>query len=68
MYFNNILIYSRSKEEHLNHLTHVMLVLDHEKLFGNLKKCMFFTQEATFLGCIVSAEGIKVDESKIEVI
>jgi len=45
-----------------------MLVLDPEKLFGNLKKCTLFTQEVTFLGYIVFAEGIEVDESDIEVI
>jgi len=68
IYFDDILIYRRSEEKHLDHLTQVMLVLDHEKLFGNLKKCTFFTQEVTFLGYIVLAEGIKVDESKIEAI
>jgi len=45
-----------------------MMVLDQEKLFGNLKKCTFFKQEVTFLGYIVSAQGIKVNESKNEVI
>jgi len=45
-----------------------MLVLEKEKLFGNLKKCTFFTLEVTFLGYIVSKDGIKVDESKIEAI
>jgi len=81
--FNDILIYSIpnvcnehhrrprllcSEQEHLDHLIQVMLVLDHEKLFGNLTKCTFFTQEVTLLGYIVSDQGIKVDESKIEVI
>jgi len=45
-----------------------MHVLEHEQLYGNLKKCTFFTQEVTFLGYIVSKEGIKVDEGKIEAI
>ena len=45
-----------------------MLVLECEKLFGNLKKCAFFTPEVTFLGYIVTGEGIKADESKVEAI
>jgi len=44
------------------------MVLEEQQLFGNLKKCTLFTQEVTFLGYIVSSDGIKVDESKIEAI
>ena len=45
-----------------------MLVLEREKLFDDLKKCDFFTPEVTFLGYVVTAEGIKVGESKVEAI
>ena len=43
-----------------------MLVLEHEKLFSNLKKCAFVTYEVIFLGYIVAGDVIKADESKIE--
>jgi len=45
-----------------------MLVLYHEKMLGNVKRGTFFTQEVTFLGYIVSAQGIKVEQSKIKAI
>jgi len=43
-------------------------VLEHEKLYGSLKKCSFFTSKVTFLGCIITAEGIEADEAKIKAI
>jgi len=45
-----------------------MFVLKRERLFGNLNKCAFFTHQVTFLGYIVTGDGIKVDGSKIEAI
>jgi len=45
-----------------------MLVLKHEKIFGNPKKRTFFTHEVTFFGYIVTDHGIKVDGSKLEAI
>ena len=68
VYFDDILVYSRSEEEHASHLHHVLSILSQEKLYGNLEKCHFFTPQVIFLGHVVSAQGIHVDEDKVKAI
>ena len=68
VYFDDILVFSKTEEEHFGHLKQVMMVLEQEQLYGNLKKCSFFTLEVVFLGYIVSGQGISVDQSKVEAI
>ena len=53
---------------HLIHLKTVLDVLRKERLFVNLKKCIFCTDRLMFLGFVVSAQGIQVDEEKVRVI
>ncbi|XP_071933765.1 uncharacterized protein [Coffea arabica] len=68
VYFDDILIYSRSEHEHLEHVRLVLETLRQARLYANLKKCTFCTNELVFLGYVVSSQGIKVDKSKIEAI
>ena len=65
IYFDDILIYSKSLDDHLIHLKDLLEVLREEKLFANLKKCPFCTDKLVFLGFVVSAQGIQVDDEKI---
>jgi hypothetical protein len=68
VYFNDILIYSKSLDEHIEHLRAVFGALCEVRLFANLEKCTFCTDRVAFLGYIVTPQGIEVDEAKIEAI
>ena len=68
VYFDNILIFSLTMEEHLAHLREVLLVLRQNQLFATLKKCEFGSAKVHFLGYIVSAEGLAVDPAKVDAI
>ena len=68
VYFDDILIYSRNEEDHMEHLRAVLEVLNENKLFINLKKCSWLTERLLFLGYVVSSEGILVDEEKVRAI
>jgi hypothetical protein len=68
VYFDDILIYSKSFDEHIDHIRQVLIVLRAEKLYGNISKCTFCTDRVVFLGFVVTAEGIQVDEDKIKAI
>eukprot|EP00257_Ricinus_communis_P016000 XP_015574040.1 uncharacterized protein LOC107261174 [Ricinus communis] len=68
VYFDDILIYSRSYDEHAKHVRLVLETLRKEVLFANLKKCNFCTNKLVFLGFVVNAKGIKVDEEKVKAI
>jgi hypothetical protein len=68
VYFDDILIYSKLMDEHMNHLRAVFNALRDARLFGNLEKCTFCTDRVSFLGYVVTPQGIGVDEMKIEAI
>jgi hypothetical protein len=68
VYFDDILIYSKSLDEHIDHLRAVFGALCEARLFANLEKFTFCTDRVAFLGYVVTPPGIEVDEVKIEAI
>ncbi|GJW86285.1 putative reverse transcriptase domain-containing protein [Tanacetum coccineum] len=68
VFIDDILIYSKSKEEHEVHLKLILELLEKEKLFGKFSKCEFWLREVRFLDQVVNSEGILVDPNKIEAV
>jgi hypothetical protein len=60
------MLYSRSEEEHENHLCLVLQKLQDHKLYAKLSKCEFWLKQVAFLGHIVSKGGIFVDPSNVQ--
>ena len=61
MFIDDILIYSKDRNEHVDHLRMVLQTLREHQLYGKLKKYKFWLEEVLFLGHVVAREGIKVN-------
>ncbi|RVW85779.1 Transposon Ty3-G Gag-Pol polyprotein [Vitis vinifera] len=68
VFVDDILIYSKSREEHGHHLHMALQTLRENQLYAKLEKCDFWLQEIQFLGHMVSQEGISVDPTKVEAV
>ena len=66
VYLDDILIFSKTLDEHLLHIHSVLERLREEKLLINLKKCSFAKKELVYLGFVVSPEGLKMDPKKVK--
>jgi ribonuclease HI len=68
VFIEDILIYSKTAEEHEEHLRIVLERLRQQKLYAKFSKCEFWMEKITFLGHVLLAEGIAVDPSKVELV
>ena len=68
VYFDDILVFSGSPEEHAKHVKEVLQVLRNEKLYANMEKCIFDVDKVVFLGFVIFSKGVHVDETKIDAI
>ena len=64
VFIDDILVYLKDRENHDTHLRVVLETLRKEQLYAKLSKCEFWLNEVSFLGHIVSKEGIRVDPKK----
>ena len=65
---DDILIFSRSPEEHRAHLRQVLQILQDNQLYAKLSKCSFGQSSLAFLGCSLSADGLSMDLPKLSAV
>ncbi|KAI3795149.1 hypothetical protein L1987_37797 [Smallanthus sonchifolius] len=68
VFIDDILIYSKSHEEHEEHLRLILELLKQEQLYAKFSKCDFWIREVQFLGHVIIEKGIHVDPAKVEAI
>jgi hypothetical protein len=66
VFIDDILVYSRSEEEHEEHLRLALQKLRENRLYAKLSKCEFWMKQVAFLGHVISNGGISVDPSKVQ--
>ena len=68
IYLDNIMIYSKTLEEHQIHVRTVLERLHEENMYAKASKCEFHKPSVEYLGCIVSGHGLKMDKTKVQTI
>ena len=68
VFFDDILVYSKSWEDHLTHLHIVLNILATNELFAKESKCRFGVMQVDYLGHIISEKGVSVDPAKIQAV
>jgi hypothetical protein len=65
VFIDDVLIYSQSEEEHVDHLKMLLQRLREHQLYAKLRKCEFWIDEVLFLGHIINKDGLDVDPKKV---
>ena len=68
IFTDDILIYSKTAEEHAEHLRIVLEKLRQNQLYAKFSKCEFWLEKVAFLGHVLTTEGVAVDPAKIEAV
>ncbi|KAL0345738.1 UNVERIFIED_CONTAM: Retrovirus-related Pol polyprotein from transposon.6 [Sesamum radiatum] len=68
VFIDDILVYSRSMEEHEQHLRIVLQILKEKELYAKLSKCEFWINQVVFLGHVISGDGVMPDPAKVKAI
>jgi hypothetical protein len=68
VFFDDLLIYNKTWEEHLRHLDQILSIMEEQLLYAKESKCEFGIMEVLYLGNIIEAKGVQVHQEKIEAI
>jgi hypothetical protein len=68
VYLDDILIFSKSKEEHVGHVKEVLKRLQQNHLYCNHKKCDFFVDRVSYIGLVITPEGISMEKEKVQAV
>ena len=68
VFIDDVLVYSRSEEEHEQHLRAVLQTLREHRLFAKFSKCEFRLERVQFLSHVITGAGIRVDPAKVKAV
>jgi hypothetical protein len=68
VFFDDLLIYSKTWEEHLRHVDQILSIMEEQSLYAKESKCEFGMTEVLYLGHVIGAKGVQVHQEKIEAI
>jgi hypothetical protein len=68
VFFDDLLIYNRTWEEHLEHLDEILSIMEDQSLYAKESKCEFGMKKILYLGHVVNAQGVQVHREKIQAI